>query len=300
MPIPSPRDLDDAILQCLADGQPRSFKDIFDAMGIFFHVTSEEKEMRHAKSGVKKFDNYNRWSLSRLSGDNLITTKTEEGKRGVYKITVNGLQYLAQKQEPIDNRFLRESPGQNNDGVTNDKLFDEPGGTPDDIIERNYEIIRRKLADDLLDCIHEKTPEFFERLVLKLLVAIGYGGSFEDAAKAVGQSGNGGIDGIIKEDKLGLDSIYVQAKRWQNTTVGRPEIQRFVGALAGQGAKKGIFITASSFSKEARDFRPHNDTKVVLLDGQQLAQLMIDYNIGVSPVVSYEIKRVDNDFFEED
>ena len=142
---------------------------------------------------------------------------------------------------------------------------------------------------------------FFERLVVELLVKMGYGGSIKDAGKAIGKSGDEGIDGTIKEDKLGLDIIYIQAKRWQpGNIVGRPEIQKFVGALAGQGAKKGIFITTSSFTKEATDYMPRNETKIVLIDGVQLAQLMIDYNIGVTPINSYELKRIDNDYFEEE
>lgn len=144
-------------------------------------------------------------------------------------------------------------------------------------------------------------PSFFERLVVELLVKMGYGGSIKDAGKAIGKSGDEGIDGTIKEDKLGLDIIYIQAKRWQpGNVVGRPEIQKFVGALAGQGAKKGIFITTSNFTKEALDYSPKNETKIVLIDGVKLAQYMIDYNIGVSVVNIYELKRIDNDYFGDE
>lgn len=145
------------------------------------------------------------------------------------------------------------------------------------------------------------TPSFFEKLVVELLVNMGYGGSIKDAGRAIGRSGDEGIDGTIKEDKLGLDVIYIQAKRWQpGNVVGRPELQKFVGALAGQGAKKGIFITTSSFTKEALDYSPKNETKIVLIDGERLAQLMIDYDLGVSLVNKYEIKRIDNDYFGEE
>jgi len=144
-------------------------------------------------------------------------------------------------------------------------------------------------------------PSFFERLVVELLVKMGYGGSIKDAGRAIGKSGDEGIDGTIKEDKLGLDIIYIQAKRWQiGNSVGRPEIQKFVGALAGQGAKKGIFITSSTFTNEARDYSPKNETKIVLIDGERLAQLMIDHNIGVSTSNVYEIKKIDNDYFGEE
>jgi len=145
------------------------------------------------------------------------------------------------------------------------------------------------------------SPAFFEKLVVELLVKMGYGGSIKDAGKAIGKSGDEGIDGTIKEDRLGLDIIYIQAKRWQpGNCVGRPEIQKFVGALAGQGAKKGIFITTSSFSKDAIDYMPRNETKIVLIDGVQLAQLMIDFNIGVASVNTYELKRIDNDYFGDE
>jgi restriction system protein len=142
---------------------------------------------------------------------------------------------------------------------------------------------------------------FFERLVVELLVKMGYGGSIKDAGKAVGRTGDEGIDGTIKEDKLGLDIIYIQAKKWAaDNVIGRPELHKFVGALAGQGAKKGIFITTSSFTKDALSYKPLNETKIVLIDGEQLAQLMIDYNLGVSPQRIYEIKRLDTDYFEEE
>lgn len=145
------------------------------------------------------------------------------------------------------------------------------------------------------------SPAFFERLVIDLLVKMGYGGSIKEAGKAIGRSGDEGIDGTIKEDKLGLDIIYVQAKRWKpGNVVGRPEIHKFVGALAGQGAKKGIFITTSSFTKEAVEYTPKNETKIVLIDGERLAQHMIDYNIGCSIQQIYELKRIDSDYFDEE
>ena len=159
--------------------------------------------------------------------------------------------------------------------------------------------IRKSLAQDLLFKIKSSTPSFFESLVVELLVKMGYGGSIKDAGRSIGRSGDEGIDGIIKEDKLGLDVIYVQAKRWENV-VGRPEIQKFVGALAGQGAKKGVFITTSKYTNEARDYQPRNETKIVLIDGEQLAELMIDHNLAVSTVNTFEIKRIDNDYFGDE
>jgi restriction system protein len=157
------------------------------------------------------------------------------------------------------------------------------------------------LAQDILNKVITLSPAFFERLVVELLVKMGYGGSIKDAGKAIGKSGDEGIDGTIKEDKLGLDIIYIQAKRWQpGNVVGRPELQKFVGALAGQGAKKGIFITTSSFTKDAKEYIPRNETKIVLIDGEQLAQLMIDFNLGVTSLNNYEVKRIDSDYFGEE
>ncbi len=159
--------------------------------------------------------------------------------------------------------------------------------------------IRKSLVQELLFKIKSSSPSFFESLVVELLVKMGYGGSIKDAGRSIGRSGDEGIDGIIKEDKLGLDVIYVQAKRWESV-VGRPEIQKFVGALAGQGAKKGVFITTSRYTNEAREYQPRNETKIVLIDGVQLAELMIDHNLAVSTVNTFEIKRIDNDYFGEE
>lgn len=166
------------------------------------------------------------------------------------------------------------------------------------LIEENYQKIREGLAEDLLQQIKVNSPTFFEELVIDLLVAMGYGGSREDAGKAVGGSGDGGIDGIINEDRLGLDVVYVQAKRWEGS-VSRPEIQRFAGALQGQRARKGVFITTSNFTRDAKEYVDTIDSKIVLIDGKQLAEYMIEHNIGVSTTKTYEIKRVDSDYFAE-
>jgi restriction system protein len=162
-----------------------------------------------------------------------------------------------------------------------------------------YQKLRNNLEAELLEQVKSSTPGFFERLVIDLLVAMGYGGSRQDAGRVIGQSGDGGIDGTIKEDKLGLDVIYVQAKRWEST-VGRPEIRKFAGALQGQRANKGVFITTSSFSREAEDYANVISSKIILVSGDQLVKLMVDHNVGVSPISNYEIKKVDSDYFEGD
>ena len=160
--------------------------------------------------------------------------------------------------------------------------------------------MRKQVEAEILARSKACPPEFFERLVVKVLTTIGYGGSLADARRAIGKSGDGGIDGVIKEDKLGLDLLYIQAKRWDNITVGRPEIQKFVGALYGRKAKKGIFITTSTFSRDAREYAEALESKVILIDGAQLAELMFEYGVGVATVNSYVVKRVDSDFFEDE
>lgn len=169
---------------------------------------------------------------------------------------------------------------------------------PEDVIEENYQTIREALAAELLQRIQKNSPTFFEELVIDLLVAMGYGGSREDAGKAVGHGGDGGIDGIINEDRLGLDVVYVQAKRWEGN-VSRPEIQKFAGALQGQRARKGIFITTSDFTRDAEGYVKTIDSKIILINGKQLAEYMIEHDVGVSIEKTYEIKRVDSDYFAE-
>lgn len=207
------------------------------------------------------------------------------------------MDYLRQFPEFIG--FKSISTNQDMSAVHVDELQIEAVTTPEELLEKGYQNIRDELSSQILQAIAESTPLFFERLVVKLLVAMGYGGTVRDAGKAIGKSGDGGIDGIIKEDKLGLERIYIQAKRWENT-VGRPEIQKFVGALQGFGAKKGVFITTSTFSKEAFSYASTPDINVVLVDGKQLSELMIDHDVGVINVSSYHVKRIDVQYYSEE
>ena len=205
------------------------------------------------------------------------------------------------RQFPAFLEFLKSSRINNDNGIVETALIDNYEQTPEELLDKVYQQIRKSLASELLTKIIDLSPTFFERLVVELLVKMGYGGSINDAGKAMGKSGDEGIDGTIKEDKLGLDIIYIQAKRWKpGNVVGRPELQKFVGALAGQGAKKGIFITTSNFTKDARDYIPRNETKIVLIDGEHLAKLMIDYNLGCTSQQTYELKKIDGDYFGED
>jgi restriction system protein len=171
--------------------------------------------------------------------------------------------------------------------------------TPEERLESSFQSLQISLANDVLDAVKGTSAEFFERLVVKLLVAMGYGGSIQDAGKAVGRAGDEGVDGIIKEDKLGLDVVYIQAKKWIDTVVGRPVVQAFAGSLEGHRARKGVMITTSTFSQDARDYVQKIEKKVVLIDGKQLAELMIEHDVGVTVTRTYSVKKLDQDFFEE-
>lgn len=239
-------------------------------------------------------------------------------RRGHYCITDQGQAALRRGSDALTTRDLREMStafdawcGQSTlSGRGRENLADQvpdsgqpevvgvPVTSPEETLERAHATLKRELASEILEVLADCSPSFFEDLVVQLLVRMGYGGSFQDAARSVGMSGDGGIDGIIKEDRLGFDAIYVQAKRWQNN-VGRPEVQAFVGALTGRRAKKGVFITTSNYSREAREYVKNLDVRVVLIDGPTLADYMIEVDLGVSSVQSYEVKRLDSDFFEE-
>ena len=231
-------------------------------------------------------------------------------KRGYFEITQRGRDVLKLPPPAIDKAFLSKFPefvefvsrtGSSENSSEDNPLQGDASSnvvTPDEALQGAYQQIRSELASEVLAKLLQVSPEFFEQIVVELLVAMGYGGSRRDAGERLGKSGDGGIDGIIKEDRLGLDVIYIQAKRWQGT-VGRPDIQKFVGALHGQRARKGVFMTTSAFSPEARGYVSNIDVKVVLLDGTQIANLMIDAGVGVTPVATYVVKRLDSDYFEE-
>ena len=224
----------------------------------------------------------------------------------MFQITERGNAVLAEKPQRVDIRFLSQFPEiqefrqrKETDDVCVEKLV-ETSTTPEETLEAAYKELRAALASDILEKLKACSPGFFERTVVQLLVQMGYGGSFADAAKAVGGSGDGGIDGVIKQDRLGLDAVYLQAKRWGDNTVGRREIQQFAGALQGQKANKGVFITTSTFTREAVEFARHLSIKIVLIDGYQLSELMIDHGLGVSEAASYSVKRIDSDYFTEE
>ena len=227
-------------------------------------------------------------------------------RRAIYQITQRGLEVLKRPPTRIDISFLDKFPefkafrALRHEAEAGDQpLAPVDGSTPEETLERAYDKIRVSLEAELLDRVKGCSPTFFERLVVALLVKMGYGGTLRDAGEAVGKSGDGGIDGTIKEDQLGLDVLYIQAKRWE-TTVGRPELQKFAGALQYHHAKKGVFITTSEFSKDATQYASQIDSKIALIDGAKLARLMVDHDLGVSLLETYELKRIDSDYFVEE
>jgi restriction system protein len=287
-------------LNILSDGLEHSTLETNEKLAQYFQLTDIELN-EYLPSGYQKiFPNRVAWAKSYFKMAGLL----ENTKRSCFKITELGKQVLADNPTEINIKMLKSlSPFiERNEKIANEESEienNQPDATPEEILESNYLKIRQNLAQELLIKIKKSSPSFFENLVVELLVKMGYGGSIQDAGRSIGRSGDEGIDGIIKEDKLGLDVIYIQAKRWENV-VGRPEIQKFVGALAGQGAKKGVFITTSRYTKEARDYEPKNEIKIALIDGEQLAELMIDSNLAVSTINTFEIKRIDNDYFGDE
>jgi restriction system protein len=290
-------------LKIAGDEQEHSFSETLETLAKQLNLTNEDLK-ETLPSGQSRFDNRAGWARTHLKKAGLL----EPTGRGRFRITPRGCEVLKNPPDKITLKFLMQFPEfaefrsvsrTNNKQEPENDLAGEPDQTPDEALEASYQSLRRTLAQELVERIKKCSPSFFERLVVDLLVAMGYGGSRKDAGRAIGQSGDEGIDGIIKEDKLGLDAVYIQAKRWDHT-VGRPVVQAFMGSLAGQKARKGVLISTSQFSQEARDYIQRIDTKIVLIDGEQLAQYMIDHGIGVNEVASYVVKKVDADYFENE
>ncbi|MDX9973127.1 MAG: restriction endonuclease [FCB group bacterium] len=302
MEIPDFQSIMLPLLRFASDRQEHSLRETIEALAEVFHLAQAEREQLLPSGRQPIFDNRVGWASSYLRKAGLI----ESPRRGVLVLTEQGQKVLTEPLDRITVKYLDRFDGfrefreaSRKDSIETPAASDNANdSTPEESLEFAYQRLRAELALELLTRVKDCSSVFFERLVVELLVAMGYGGSLKDAGERVGKSGDGGIDGIIKEDRLGLDAIYLQAKRWEGT-VGRPEIQKFVGALQGQRARKGVFITTSDFTKEARDYATNIDLRVILVDGQQLAQLMIDYNIGVSTVTAYAIKRADTDYFTE-
>lgn len=303
MPLPDFQTIMLPLLQIFSDGREYAIHDYLDKLAKYFSVT--DQELKEMLSSGKQTTFYNRvgWARTYLSKSGLL----EMTRRSYYKITERGRQVLKSNPTRVDMKYLEQYPEyiefrELESGRRRPRNKGTPGETtqktPEETLEDAYQEIRDTLAQDLLALVKQSSPAFFERLVVELLVNMGYGGSRQEAARAVGQSGDEGIDGIIDEDRLGLDAVYVQAKRWESS-VGRPEIQKFVGALMGKKARKGIFITTSTFSPDAISYVSSIDYRVVLIDGKRLAEYMIDYNVGVTGSTTYQLKRTDMDYFSE-
>jgi restriction system protein len=305
MAVPDFQTIMRPLLQLAADQQEHSLRNAIEALAEQYALTKEERRELLPSGRARTFDNRVGWARTHLAKAGLLTST----RRGYFQITSRGLDVLAQEPDRVDMALLRQYPEyrlflkpQNKDDDKDDGTVDVPGRselqTPEEILESAYQRVRQDLASELLEMIGDCSPSFFEKLVVDLLVRMGYGGTRKEAGKAIGTTGDEGIDGIINEDRLGLDIVYIQAKRWQNT-VTRPEIQKFAGALQGQRARKGIFLTTSSFSEGAKEYVSRIETKIVLIDGETLAQLMVDYGVGVSTAAAYEIKKIDADYFTE-
>lgn len=301
MAVPDYQSLMLPVLQIAGDGLEHTIGETIEIIASHFSLSEAERNELLPSGRQFRFDNRIHWARTYLKQAGLL----ESTGRGKFRITQRGLEVLKDNPPYINNDLLKQFSEflefQSRSTRIEEPLEDkeEPTHTPEEILEASYQNLRNELAQELLDRVKACSPRFFERLVVDLLVAMGYGGSRRDAGERIGQSGDGGVDGIIKEDRLGLDVVYIQAKRWEGT-VGRPVVQGFAGSLEGFRARKGVLITTSVFSKDAKDYVERIEKKIVLIDGEQLAQFMIDYGIGVAEVATYTVKKADLDYFGED
>ena len=289
------------VLQLAADGNEHSIRDAREQLAEKFNLSQSEREQLLPSGRQPLFDNRVAWAKSYLYQAGLLTAP----RRAHFQISERGRDVLRDAPNRITIGYLERFPeflefrAKKAPSGSPEPAPGPDGETPEESLEAAYQRLRANLASELLGRVKGSTPQFFEQLVVEVLLRMGYGGSRKEAGEAIGRSGDEGIDGIINEDRLGLDVIYLQAKKWEGT-VGRPEIQKFVGALHGRRARKGVFITTGAFSSEATEYVARIDPKVVLIDGRQLAELMIDFNVGVTPLAAYETKRIDSDYFGED
>ncbi len=306
MPIPDFQTIMLPLLEFVEDKQEHSLQEAIIYLTKIFNLTEEERKELLPSGKQSRFVNRVGWTRTHLKKAGLI----EYPRRGYFKITDRGIQVLINRPNNLNAHFLKQYPEyrefcnlENSQKTTDAQetkyIINQSTETPEEILEAAYQKLQDNLAEEILETIKQCSPYFFEFLVVDLLVSMGYGGSKKEAGQAIGKVGDEGIDGIIKEDRLGLDIIYIQAKRWE-AVVGSPEIQKFAGALQGQKAKKGIFITTSDFTKNAIDFVTNIDSKIILINGDRLTELMIEHNVGVTSIASYEVKKIDSDYFIED
>jgi len=302
MAVPDFQSFFKPILDIAADNQEHSVKETRDVIKTVMNLTPDDLKEMLPSGTQSKYDNRIAWAVSYFVQAKVL----ERPKRAFFKITERGRELHQKNYERIDVNILKKYPEflefhspKNHSHETHQENDTSANATPEEVLQQAYQSIRNDLASEILEKIKSNSPVYFEKLVVDLMVAMGYGGSRADAGQSLGQSGDEGIDGIIKEDRLGLDVIYLQAKRWDGT-VGRPEIQKFVGALHGKRAKKGVFITTGKFTNDALDYVATIDPKVILIDGRALVEYMIDFNLGVATATTYEIKRIDTDYFTDE
>lgn len=302
MPIPDFQSIMRPMLVVLADGEVHSMADIHDRLCEEFDLSPEEIKTRITSGNQTVMRNRVGWARTYLNKAGLL----EVPQKAHARITERGQKVLAECPARVDVKYLKRfdefrlfhSP-KPEASESEEAVVEQDETTPEEQLSASYQAINKSLADELIAAIRAASPGFFEQLVVDLMLAMGYGGSRKEAGQATQATGDDGIDGIIKEDRLGLDTIYLQAKRWQNT-VQRPEIDKFIGSLTRHRARKGVFITTSDFSDGARKAVDNLDMKVVLIEGQQLAELMIEHNLGVTRKDVYEVKQFDSDYFSED
>lgn len=305
MPVPDFQSCLLPVLKVASDRSEHSLAATRETLAAHFHLTEVERNELLPSGRQRRFDNRVAWARVYLERAALLETT----RRAHFRITERRLALLAEQPLRIDialleryaefQQFRALSAKSDGEAAPAELPAETEGATPEEVLEQAHQSIRAELATDLLARVKASTPAFFESLVVELLLKMGYGGNRSEAGRAIGQAGDEGIDGIINEDRLGLDVIYIQAKKW-DSTVGRPEIQKFVGALHGKRAKKGVFITTGSFSSEAREYVSHIDPRVILIDGRELAQFMLDLNLGVTVKEVYEVKRIDSDYFNDE
>lgn len=307
MAVPPFQDFMLPFLQHIADGAEHQVSELFEHLGQAFKLTEQDLKEMLPSGRETRFKNRVYWTRVHLGQAKLL----DATGRGRFKVTERGLKLLATNPKRIDLHVLEQYPeflefrGKTkpaDETVAASQVSEEESSTlsPEEQLETSYQHLRQQLAVDLLSQIRKSSPAFFEQLVVDLLVAMGYGGSRSDAGQAIGQSGDGGIDGIIKEDRLGLDIVYLQAKRWE-ASVGSPEVRNFTGSLEGHGAQKGVLITTSKFTKDAIEFaRRLQQKKLVLIDGEKLAELMMDFGVGVNKVATYTVQKIDPDYFDDE
>ncbi len=301
MAIPDFQSIMLPLIKFCADGREHANQEALDRLAREFNLSDDDRKELLPSGQQPVFDNRVAWARAHMKLAGLL----ENTRRGVFRITERGRQVVSQRPPKIDLRFLLQFPEyaaararQQQNRREKTESEDQEANTPKERLEDAYRTLRENFASEVLAQLKASSPSFFEKVVVEVLVKMGYGGSRRDAGEAIGGSGDEGIDGIIKEDRLGLDIIYIQAKKWDNT-VSRSEIQKFAGALQGKRARKGIFITTADFAQTAYEYAASIDSKIILIDGQELARLMIDFDVGVATEDVYEVKRLDSDYFTD-